>query len=138
MSPDKIEKKIMKRKFLFLPLMILFAAAAADGQSKGTVVEKEIKFAKGKTSAIVKGTVESRIDSHIFHVKANEGQTLKVVMTSPKPLRDAHLCLVIPGGEEPLCEKRNYTLKLPKTGDYEIYIEAIREPIRYVITVSIK
>lgn len=119
-------------------LLTLVLSVVSVFAQKGEVVEKEIKFAKGKSSATVKGVVQSRLDSHIFHVKARAGQTLTVTMASPRPLRDAHLCVVFPGVQETYCEKRKYVLTLPENGDYEIYIEAIREPIPYTITVSIK
>jgi hypothetical protein len=122
-------------------LIVLFATIPAFGQ-KGQVVEKEVRFARGKSSAVVKGIVIDRLDSHIFHVRAKAGQTMNVEMTSPHPLRDAHLCVNYPltetGNNESVCEKRQYTIKLPRDGDYEIYIEAIRDKIPYKITISVK
>ncbi len=122
-------------------LLILFGANAVFGQ-RGTVVEKEVKFARGSSSATVKGLVEDRLDSHIFHVKAKAGQTLSVQMISSKPLRDAYLCVNYPlneqGQNEGVCKKRKYTIKLPRNGDCEIYIEAIRDKIPYTIKISIK
>ena len=122
-------------------LLILAAAVSAAGQ-KGRVVEKNVSFARGKSSATVKGVVADRLDSHIFHVSAKAGQTMTVRMTSPRPLRDAHLCVSFPLAKgstgESLCEQRRYTVKLPRDGDYQIYIEAIRDRIPYTLTISIK
>jgi hypothetical protein len=122
-------------------LIVLFATITAYGQ-KGQVVEKEVRFERGKSSAVVKGIVEDRLDSHIFHVRAKAGQTMNVQMISPRPLRDAYLCVNYPltetGNNEGVCEKRQYTIKLPRDGDYEIYIEAIRDKIPYTITISVK
>jgi hypothetical protein len=122
-------------------LMILFIAISAFGQ-KGQVIEKDVRFAHGKSSAVIKGIVEDRLDSHIFHLRAKAGQTMKVQMISPRPLRDAHLCINYPltetGINEGVCEKRRYTIKLPRDGNYEIYIEAIRDKIPYTITISVK
>ncbi|MCI0393051.1 MAG: hypothetical protein MOB07_30330 [Acidobacteria bacterium] len=96
-------------------LIVLFATISAFAQ-KGQVVEKEVRFARGKSSAVVKGMVESRLDSHIFHVRAKAGQTMNVQMNSPRPLRDAYLCVNYPltetGHNECVCEKRAYTIKL--------------------------
>jgi hypothetical protein len=50
-------------------LILLFATISAFAQ-KGQSVEKEVKFARGKSSTVVKGIVEDRLDSHIFHVRA--------------------------------------------------------------------
>jgi hypothetical protein len=122
-------------------LIVLFATISAFGQ-KGQVVEKEVRFARGKSSAIVKGIVENRLDSHIFHVRAKAGQTMSVQMNSPRPLRDTYLCVNYPltetGNNKGVCEKRQYTIKLPRDGPYEIYIEAIRDKIPYIITISVK
>jgi len=122
-------------------LIVLFATISAFGQ-KGEVVEKEVRFARGKSSVVIKGIVEDRLDSHIFHVRAKAGQTMNVQMISPRPLRDAYLCVNYPltetGNNESVCKKRLYTIKLPRGGDYEIYIEAIRDKIPYTITISVK
>ena len=122
-------------------LVILFGAASALGQ-KGQVVEKNVEFARGQSSATVKGFVESRLDSHSFHVRARAGQTLVTQMISSRPLRDAYLCVNYPlteaGKNEGVCNKRKYRIKLPRDGDYEIYIEAIRDRIPYTITISVK
>jgi hypothetical protein len=122
-------------------LIVLFATISAFGQ-KGQVVEKEVRFAKGKSSATVKGVVDDRLDSHIFHVRAKAGQTMNVQMISPRPLRDAYLCVNYPltetGNNESVCNKRRYAIKLPRDGDYEVYIEAIRDRIPYTITISVK
>ncbi len=131
------------KKSIYLVLITVFLGSLLSvfGQ-KGTVLEKQIKFAKGKSSATVKGMVRDRLDSHIFHLKANAGQTMKVVMTSSRSLKDAYLCVNFPltdsGQNETLCEKRSYLITLPRNGDYEIYIEAIRDKIPYSITVTIK
>jgi hypothetical protein len=130
----------MKRLLLVINLSLLFGVLAAFGQ-KGDVVEKQIKFAKGSKSAMVKGLVRDRLDSHIFHIQAKAGQTLSVKMISSRPLRDANLCVNYPlndaGRNEGVCGKRQYKIKLPRSGDYEIYIEAIRDAIPYTIKISI-
>jgi hypothetical protein len=122
-------------------LLMLVGAGSALGQ-KGQVVEKNVEFARGRSSATVKGVVKDRLDSHIFHVQAKPGQTMNVRMISSRPLRDAYLCVNYPltekGTNEGVCEKRSYKIKLPRDGDYEIYIEAIRDKIPYTITISVK
>jgi len=128
---------------LFIGALLGFqlGALSAAGQ-KGEVVEKNVSFTHGQTSATVKGIVQSRLDSHIFHVRARAGQIMIVQMISSRPLRDAYLCVNYPltetGKNEGVCEKRKYNIKLPRDGDYEIYIEAIRDRIPYTITISVK
>lgn len=122
-------------------ILVIFLAASAHGQ-KGQVVEKNVVFPRGESSATVKGVVESPLDSHIFHVRARAGQTMVVQMISSRPLRDAYLCVNYPltekGQNEGVCKKRRYKIELPRDGDYEIYIEAIRNRIPYTITIAVK
>ena len=65
-----------------------------------------------------------------------------VGMISSRPLKDAYLCVNYPltesGENEGVCKKRKYKIELPRDGDYEIYIEAIRERIPYTITISVR
>jgi len=122
-------------------LVMLLGAASTLGQ-KGQVVEKNVEFTRGQSSATVKGVVETRLDSHIFHIRARAGQTMVAQMISSRPLRDAYLCINYPltekGENEGVCKKRRYHIKLPRDGDYEIYIEAIRDRIPYTITITVK
>jgi hypothetical protein len=130
----------MKRFILVVNLIFLLGISSVFAQ-KGEVVEKQVKFRKGATSTTVKGIVRDRLDSHIFHIQAKAGQTLFVKMVSSRPLRDANLCVNYPlnnaGRNEGVCGKRQYKIKLPRNGDYEIYIEAIRDPIPYSLQISI-
>ncbi len=133
--------KIMKKVILLVNLLFLLGISNVFSQ-KGEVVEKQVKFAKGATSTTVKGLVNDRLDSHIFHIQAEAGQILLVKMISSRPLRDANLCVNYPlnnaGHNEGICGKRLYKIKLPRSGDYEIYIEAIRDRIPYSLQISIK
>jgi hypothetical protein len=135
----------MKKRFYILGITgILLALAYVTtvfGQ-KGEVIEQEIRFVRGKSSATVKGVVADRLDSHIFYLTARAGQTMSVTMNSARPMRDAHLVVNFPltdaGENETLSGKRKYVFTLPRSGKYEIYIEAIRDKIPYTITVTIK
>ncbi|MBC7798850.1 MAG: hypothetical protein H7Z37_18430 [Pyrinomonadaceae bacterium] len=134
---------MMKNTILFLIgiTIFMFGASSVFAQ-KGRVVEKTVEFARGRNSAVLTGVVDDRLDSHIFYLKAKAGQTMTVRMTSPRPLRDAYLVVNFPltenGENETVSNKRGYTIKLPRDGKYEIYIEAIRDKIPYTINVSIK
>lgn len=134
-------KKKNFRLLILAGIFIMLASVSAFSQ-KGRVVEKNIEFARGSSSATVKGFITDRLDSHIFHLKAKAGQTMTVEMISPKPLRDAYLVVNFPltssGENEMVSKKRRYIITLPRDGDYEIYIEAIRDRIPYTIKVSIK
>jgi hypothetical protein len=130
----------MKRTIFLVNLLFVLGIITVFAQ-KGEVLEKQVKFAKGATSTTVKGLVRDRLDSHIFHIQAKSGQTLSVKMVSSRPLRDANLCVNYPlndaGRNEGVCGKRQYKIKLPRSGEYEIYVEAIRDAIPYTIKISV-
>lgn len=126
-------KKILQAMFGIAFAALLFAAPAF-GQ-KGEVNEKQIKFARGKSSATVKGVINDRMTSDLYRVRARAGQTLTVVFNSTR--RDVDVCLLTPNGQD-MCDKRKYSLTLDADGDYEILIDGHRENIRYTLTVSVK
>lgn len=126
-------KKILKT-FIFCALAAGVFSVPAFGQ-KGDVNTKQIKFARGKTSATVKGVIKDRMTSDLYRITARAGQVLTVVFSSPR--KDVDVCVLSPGGQDS-CGKRKYSFKLETDGDYEILIDGHRENIRYSLTVSIK
>lgn len=133
----------MKRLFISLfaiAFLISFSATISFAQmgTKGENVERKIKFAKGKSSATVKGFIESRMTTHSWIVGAKAGQTMTVVFTSTR--KDVDFCIGFPNGGEPedSCSKRKWTIQLPDDGNYEFIIDSKRENTPYTITVTIK
>ena len=126
-------KKILKT-IIFCAFAALVFSIPAFGQ-KGDVNEKQIKFARGKSSATVKGIIRDRMTTDLYRVRARAGQVLTVVFSSPR--KDVDVCVFSPNKEDS-CGKRNYTFKLEADGEYEILIDGHRENIRYTLTVSIK
>jgi len=112
----------------------LVFAVPAFGQ-KGDVNTIQIKFARGKNSATVKGVITDRMTSDLYRVRARAGQVLTVVFASTR--RDVDVCILTPNGQD-MCGKRKYSLTLETDGDYEILIDGHRENIRYTLTVSVK
>ena len=126
-------KKNLKT-IIFCALAAFVLSSAAFGQ-KGDVNEKQIRFARGKNSATVKGVIRDRMTSDLYRVRARAGQVLTVVFTSPR--KDVDVCVLSPDGVDS-CGKRSYSLKLEADGDYEVLVDGHRENIRYTLTVSIK
>ena len=116
----------------FLVIIILTAAAVAQ---KGDVEVKQIRFARGKSAATVKGVIKDRSVSKIYRVSARAGQVLTVTFNSPR--KDIDVCLFLPNKTD-LCGERKYSIKLERDGDYEILVDGHRENIPFTLTVSIK
>jgi hypothetical protein len=126
------------RKTLKLLIFSLFAtlvlASAAFGQ-KGETRERQIKFARGKSSATVKSVITNRLETHLYKFRARAGQILTVVFTSRR--KDIDVCVLLPGNRDE-CGKRTYSFTLEKDGEYEILVDGHRENIAYTLTVSVK
>ena len=122
------------RTVIFCAFAALVFSVPAFGQ-KGDVNTKQIKFARGKTSATVKGFIRDRMTSDLYRVRARAGQVLTVAFTSAR--KDVDVCLLTPDGQD-LCGKRKYVVTLAADGEVEILIDGHRENIRYSLTVSVR
>ena len=125
--------KILKA-FIGGSFAILIFSLAAFGQ-KGETLEKRLKFARGKSSVTVKGSITDRLTTNLYLVKARAGQTLTVTFNSPR--KDVDVCVHFPDNRD-FCGQRKYSFKLETDGDYEILVDGHRENIRYSLTVSVK
>jgi hypothetical protein len=114
-----------------------FAATDAFAQ-KGTNVEKRVRFARGKHSATMKGTIADRLTTHEYKVGARAGQTMTVMFVSAR--KDVDVCIAYPNGGEPedSCGRRSFSVTLPDDGDYSIIIDSKRENTSYTLTVTVK
>jgi len=119
--------------FIFSLFALVIFSAAVFGQ-KGETVEKRIKFARGKTSATVKGIISDRLTTHLYSLSARAGQTLTIVFNSPR--RDIDVCLHFPNGQD-FGGRRKYSFKLETNGVYEILVDGHRENIPYTLKVSV-
>jgi hypothetical protein len=120
-------------------LFLALPAAAQDGISK-----KPIHFAKGKSTATVKGTLKGRSDVD-YIVRARAGQTM---MVSLKASNGMNYFNVIPPGSGPVLfvgstSGDRFEGKLPAEGDYLIRVYLMpaaarrSESSRYTLTVSV-
>lgn len=102
-------------------LFSLFAANAVFGQPT-----RQIRFAKGRTSATVAGTISSggRV---CFAARARRGQTLKAtVISRPGKVQ------IFESGET------SYELSVDQPGDQSICVDNLSRATRYSLTVSIR
>lgn len=113
----------MKRSFTSLIVSILVTLILTTGiiavAQKGTSIVKRIRFARGRTTAVEKGSVHRGV-SHDYMLKAGAGQTMSVHLAT----RDG-VCfdLFSPGWAENLAEcSKDWSGELPRSGDYRINV----------------
>jgi hypothetical protein len=129
----------VRRFWLAVGMLVGGAAIAADG-----IESRTLQFAKGASSASVKGTIAGRqtID---YRLRAKAGQTMTVKLVS------SHAGLafnVLPPGSQDVAipeaiERQSWTGVLPAEGEYTIRTYLVRSAARrgekasYTLTVSI-
>ena len=114
----------MKTKLTIIAGILLMLAANAFAQGGGKAEPKRVKFAKGKTSTILTGTLSNNQDmEYIFAAKA--GQTVKLKVVS-NPKGDL-FSFGVDGAngielETEYDRYNDYTFTAPKTGSYSVTI----------------
>ena len=104
-------------------------------------VKKTIQFARGASSATVRGSVV-RGDRDRYYVGAKKGQTMSVKITSEED--NAVFQVYLPGEEEALSgagdgdDAKNWSGELPSDADYVIVVGGTRGNATYTLRVSIK
>lgn len=133
----------MKKRFFLLCGMLLFCAASALAQG-GKAEPNRIKFAKGKTSAVVTGNIKGSEEAeYIFNAQKGQKISLKVLTTKPK----GSLAKFKLQGESfdfstEYDTYKNYEFTAPETGDYFVAVlfdsaGNYRSAV-YALTLSIK
>lgn len=125
---------------LFATLLLMASVFSVASITSADGVRKRLKFAKGRSSATVSGTV-IRGDRDTYIVGARAEQMMHVKITSLEnnavfQVRDADGNYLQDAGEED--DATNWTGDLPSTGDYEIIVGGTRGNATYKLTVSIK
>ena len=110
----------MKRKQVLLPILsLLVLTAGVVAAQKGSSIVKRIRFARGRTTAVEKGSVHRGV-SNDYLLKAGAGQSMSVHLAA----RDG-VCfdLFSPGLAEMLSEcSKDWSGELPRSGDYRINV----------------
>ena len=113
-----IKHKSMKAKTTIFVLLLLLCAATASAQGGGKAEPNQIKFAKGKTSATVSGTLSNNQEmDYVFSAKAGQTVTLKVVSNPKGNLFDFSLKGDGFELETEYDSYSEYTFTAPETGD---------------------
>jgi hypothetical protein len=129
--------KINLKLFIIITLLSLSLVFGGIRQTDQT---KRLKFAKGKSAVTVSDAV-LRDEVHYYLVKANQGQTMTVKITSLE--KNASFRIIKPSGgyvqgASEMEEPTNWTGTLPESGDYKIEVGPDRGNATYRLTVRIK
>jgi hypothetical protein len=97
-----------------------------------------VKFPRGRTTAILKGTLSPDMPRH-YALKAHAGQTMTVHLASPG--RNARFTIYPSGQAHPLDDAkdlRDWSGELPDSGDYVITVMPVRGRASYTLEVAIR
>lgn len=118
-------------------ILVLIIAVAALAQH-GTSIVTRIKFARGRTTAVEKGSVHRGM-SHDYLLKAGEGQNMSVHLAT-----SAGVCfdLYSPAMRDQLAScARDWEGALPASGDYRINVlpdTTTERNISYTLEVTVR
>ena len=126
--------------FRTLALLLAFSLAAfVPVSSAGTT--KRVKFARGRTSAVLKGSLGLQ-ETITYVLGARAGQTLILHVSIPDRQPNQHVVfsIVDPAGEDLLeSYDTDWTGELKRTGDYKVLLSTFESPAApYVLEVTIR
>ena len=125
------------RRVLALSLACGFALSSLMAQG----VKKKIQFARGSSSATVKGSV-IRGERDRYYLGASKGQTMSVKISSEED--NAVFQIYLPGEQEALPgagdgeDAKEWSGELPRDADYVIVVGGTRGNASYTLKVSIE
>jgi hypothetical protein len=106
----------------------------------GTVVERRVKFAKGKTSVTLRGKARYAM-SYVYNVRAQKGQHMSVQLKSARGLVTFSLTAPDTQTVENAFGTKDWSGDLSQTGDYSIVVVMNEEKggnVPYVLAVTVK
>ena len=133
-----MSKQSFKVKLAAVFFGLLLAATCAFAAQEG--LTKRVRFARGRTSATLKSSV-IRGTRDRYLVEARAGQKMTVSITSVE--RNAVFAIYAPShdtleGASEHQEVKNWSGKLPESGDYVIEVGGTRGNATYRLTVSVR
>ncbi len=109
------------------------SAAAAQCRGTDRVIPKRIRFARGRTTAVIKDAVRI-CTSHEYTLRARAGQTMSVNLAVG---RHTGMTVTSPSGEALLDGGKDWSGELPEDGEYVIQI-GTDATARYTLEVTIR
>lgn len=123
-------------------IVIFGAAQFASAQNmSGSVVTKQVKFAKGTHGATLKGSAKYAM-SYVYKLRAKEGQTMTIELTG----KNSELSFSVIKPDEETMEDgfgvTEFTGELPESGEYSIVVvmndEDAKSAVPFTLNVEIK
>ena len=108
-------------------------AAAAQCRGTDRIIEKQIRFARGRTTAVIKDTIRL-CTSYNYRLRARAGQTMSVNLAAG---RRTGLTLRTPSGEALVDGGKDWSGELPEDGEYVIEI-GTDATARYTLEVTVR
>ena len=130
----------MKTILMFLVILLLLAAGSIFAQHGGKAEAQRIKFAAGKSSATLTGTLSKDEEmEYLFGASKGQKVTIKNTRTS---LFDFRVFSEEFNFETEFESSPTLTFTIPETGDYNFFVrkKQVKTPrtARYSLTLSIK
>ena len=130
----------MKTKILISSVLLILLSAGTlfAARQHGYRVTKRLAFKKGQVSTVEKGTIPNTLEGHEYILRARQGQTMTVKLSSSK--KGTGYSIWAPNGDMIGEETapRQWSEELPQTGDYRIIINTETDGVaRYTLEVQV-
>lgn len=109
------------------------APSAQQCRTADKIINKQIRFAPGRTTAVIKDTIRL-CTSHEYRLRARAGQTMSVNLAAG---RRTSLTLSTPSGETLGDGNKSWSGELPESGEYLIAV-GTDATARYTLEVTIR
>ena len=129
-SPNRLASRTV------VTALLLFAGITATAQ-RGTSVVSRINFARGRTTAVLSGTVRRGM-SHDYLLKARGGQTMTVHLAARGGVGFE---ILAPNGDLISEFTKDWSGDLPRSGDYRINVlpdTTTERSISYTLEVTVR
>lgn len=133
----------MKTKITIFAFILLLCAASGFAQGGGKAEPNRIKFAKGKSSAKLSGTLSNDQQmEYVFAAKKGQKITLKVTSQPKGKFFDFELAGDAFDLETEYDYYDDYSFKAPETGDYYVFVRKrpteSTKKAKFFLTLTIK
>lgn len=120
-----------------LCVVLLIVTIPLSAQTKKGNLHR-VKFERGSASTIIKGAIRNWSEE-VYVLEARQGQTMILNLREDTRNGDVTLNIVAPGGKALNDSDNGWTGRVPRSGDYKIYITTINsKTTRFTLEVTIK
>jgi hypothetical protein len=130
----KSRPKAVTSALLLIALVLPAGLALAQ---RGTSIVSRISFARGRTTAVLTGTVHRGM-SHDYLLKTRAGQNMSVHLTARGGVS---FDILTPGGDSSAQYSKDWSGDLPESGDYRINVlpdTTTERTISYTLEVTVR